>query len=251
MAAVIETPEQLGFRVELAGLAHRAAAWILDTSIRGVLLAISAAGLGFFGSLSDAVFGAAGAGYGQGLFLVLLFAVTWLYFVFFEMVMRGSSPGKRAFGLRVLSQDGLPITLRQSVLRNLGRAADVLVAPGAIVPVGGLVIALDPRSRRLGDLLAGTIVVVERRVPDPPARSPSLAELEALPVRPPLDRDDLEALEAFVRRGALTDERRREIADLIAPTYARRLGRSVPDDSAAFLVALWARARGIVKDARR
>ena len=244
MSTVIETPEQLGFRVELAGLGHRAAAWALDSFLRGLLLIVAMIAFGAFEV-------AGGFGLGSALFFVFLFALTWFYFVFFEVVMTGQSPGKRAFGLRVLGSDGLPVTLRQSILRNLARAADLIVVGAHVVPVGAAVIWLDPRARRLGDMVAGTIVVVEAgKSHRSSGRLPPIRDHD-LPARVPLDREDVEALEAFVRRGALTAERRRELAAIITPTYARRLGRPAPDAPEAFLLALWARARRIETESAR
>jgi uncharacterized RDD family membrane protein YckC len=88
--------------------------------------------------------------------IVLQLVVEWGYFVVSERVSGGRSIGKRLVGLRVIGQDGLPLTLRASLVRNLLRAVDVL--PGSYV-VGLVAIVVSPRCQRLGDLAAGSIVV--------------------------------------------------------------------------------------------
>lgn len=82
--------------------------------------------------------------------------VEWGYFMLSEWLTGGRSIGKRAVGLRVIGEDGLPLTTRASLVRNLLRAVDVL--PGSYV-VGLVAIVASPRCQRLGDLAAGTIVV--------------------------------------------------------------------------------------------
>jgi uncharacterized RDD family membrane protein YckC len=94
------------------------------------------------------------------LVVLLIFLITWGYYVFFEGLGKGSTPGKRRMGIRVIRQDGLPIGFREAALRNLVRAADMLPPPSYLL--GGLVMHFDPQGRRLGDMVAGTYVVVEK-----------------------------------------------------------------------------------------
>ena len=89
--------------------------------------------------------------------------IEWAYFMISEQVTGGRSIGKRLVGLRVIGADGLPLTLRASLVRNLLRAVDVL--PGSYV-VGLVSIVVSPKCQRLGDLAAGTIVVrLDKGVP--------------------------------------------------------------------------------------
>jgi uncharacterized RDD family membrane protein YckC len=94
------------------------------------------------------------------LVILIIFLINWGYYVFFEGLGKGSTPGKKRMGIRVIRQDGLPIGLREAALRNLVRAADMLPPPSYIL--GGLVMHFDPLGRRLGDMVAGTYVVVEK-----------------------------------------------------------------------------------------
>ncbi len=161
-----------------------------------------------------------------GLVLLVVFVVEWAYYVLFETVWSGRTPGKRVLSLRVVTEGGHPLRFGDSLLRNLLRAADFL--PGAYA-IGLVVMGRDPRFRRLGDLAAGTIVVTEARAVvagplrlDPP---PSAAELRPLPQRLPLSGDELDAIELFLRRaGSLSRAREVELAEMVAPVFARRLG---------------------------
>ena len=90
--------------------------------------------------------------------LLLFFVIYWFYGVLFETFMNGQTPGKYVLGLRVLTDSGQPINGMQATLRNLLRAADLLVPL-----VGLIVMTLNRKYQRLGDLVAGTIVVVEER----------------------------------------------------------------------------------------
>ena len=103
------------------------------------------------------------------LFVLAQFVVETGYFIFWEMVTNGRSPGKMLVGLRVVRRDGMPIDMRSSVLRNLLRGVDML--PENYV-VGLVSMLLSPSGERLGDHVAGTIVI---RLDQPQAAT----ELEA------------------------------------------------------------------------
>jgi len=236
----LETPERVRFSFRLAGPAQRAVAYFIDVLVRvAVLFALwfVAGFLGLFGT--DGIGGA-----GMGLVLLGLFLVEWGYYVVCERFMNGASLGKRALELRVVRSDGLPIGFAESVLRNLLRAADFLPFGYAI---GVVVAAIDPRFRRLGDLAAGTMVVVERRQPVFPAvviRPPvEPRELEAIPQRPPLSQEELEAIELFLRRStSLNPARGQELAELVAPVFERRM-QLRHRDATRLLALLYQRAR--------
>jgi uncharacterized RDD family membrane protein YckC len=236
----VETPERIRFRYRAAGPVRRSFAYVLDLLIRAGIAVVFFMLLGIV--MAVKVDDLAHAS--QGLILVVVFALEWGYYVAFETMWNGASPGKRAFSLRVVKEGGFPIGFVDSVLRNLLRAADFL--PAAYV-IGLAVMVGDRRFRRLGDRVAGTMVVVEDRVRvgeslklSPPA---GLGELEALPARPPLSADELEALELFLRRGDLSPPRRLELAEMVAPLFARRMG-VLTGDPVRFLALLYERAVG-------
>src|SRR5262249_33255826 len=92
-------------------------------------------------------------------FGLVAFAFLWGYYIFFEMAWNGQSPGKRWVGLRVMRLDGTPLTLSESIIRNLVRLVDFLPA---YYGVGVVAMFISSQSRRLGDLAAGTVVVHDR-----------------------------------------------------------------------------------------
>jgi uncharacterized RDD family membrane protein YckC len=143
----VETPEGITLPLRCAGAIVRSHAFAIDALIRmGIVFAASLL-LSWFEGLGSAVF------------LVLLFLLEWFYPVVFEMGRRGATPGKRAMGLRVVMDDGMPPTLAASVLRNLVRAVDFL--PFAYA-TGVLSMLLRHDFKRLGDVVAGTRVVHDR-----------------------------------------------------------------------------------------
>jgi hypothetical protein len=140
-----------------------------------------------------------------------------------------------------------PIGFIDSVLRNLLRGADFL-------PVGYLIglfaMAADARFRRLGDRVAGTMVVVEERSRVAPPLTlnppPTAAELDGLPQRPPLSAWERETLELYLRRVDLTAARREELAQMIAPALAQRMNVTAKDP-VRFLALLHHRIAGTAR----
>jgi len=212
----IDTPEQVRFSFRLAGPAQRSAAYLIDLMVRGAVVAIIGVGFSAASMFGD--------GFGAGLGLLLIFLLEWGYYIASEMLMNGQSIGKRALHLRVVRENGLPLSFSDSFLRNLLRAADFLPFMNAL---GLLVLSLDPKFRRLGDLVAGTVVVSEERQAIRPLIAiqppPSAEELSRLPRQLNLTRLDIDALELFLRRaGHLNPAREQELAEMVAPMYAAR-----------------------------
>jgi len=154
----IRTPENVSFEFELAGLASRAAAWLIDVTVMAMLLITVIVVVGFFGVVAG--------GLAMALYFVLAFVVQWGYGAVCEFRFSGQTLGKRAVGIRVLQAAGTPITWSQAVVRNLVRVVDALPV---IYLTGGLCTLLDENARRLGDIAAGTVVVRQRRSPRPSA----------------------------------------------------------------------------------
>jgi uncharacterized RDD family membrane protein YckC len=226
VTADVETPEHVRFRHRVAGPARRALAYTIDLTIRGGIAIVFIALLLAGSTRADEIENAS-----SGVVLLVAFALEWGYYVLFDTLWGGRTPGRRALSLRVIKEGGQAITFLDSVLRNLLRAADFLPAGYAL---GVAVMARDRRFRRLGDLVAGTMVIVEERARvAAPLRiwpPPTPEELARVPARPPLDADDLEAIELFLRRsGSLSTLREEELAGMVAPLYARRMGIDVGD----------------------
>lgn len=237
--AQVETPEHIRFDYPLAGPMRRTVAYLIDLLIRiGVMVVI-----GIVLMLVDVATGVDGMS--MGALMIFYFALDWFYYVLFETLWSGRSPGKRALKLRVVGQDGRSLTVLDSVLRNLLRAADFLPFGYAI---GLVVMGVDPMFRRFGDLVAGTVVVIEEpgRINErlhlhPP---PTPEEFAGLPARPDVSREELEAIELFLRRrGTLAPMRELELAEMIAPVLARRM-QARYQDPVRFLGLVYARALG-------
>ncbi len=224
----IRTPEQIAIEYELAGLGSRFVACLLDTIIvtvgTGLPLVIAILLFTFFAQtslfqiISAVIIGISG----------LLAYV--LYYIICEMKMEGQSPGKRATGLRVIRDDGRPITLSDSAIRNLVRIADFL--PGSYF-VGIISVWFSSRSKRLGDYAAGTIVVKERTTtaPQPPPAAAD-GELSALdrslvPKISMLRDEDIQAARRFMdRREDLDPQTRTRLAQRISHALCSRMETS-------------------------
>ncbi|NYZ63503.1 RDD family protein [Luteimonas deserti] len=200
----VHTPEGVALRLPAAGPVPRAAAWLIDLVIRGALVFLA---LMLFGMLGR---------FGAGLYLVVLFLIVWGYPVAFEALYDGQTPGKRALSLRVVSADGAPIGWMASFVRNLMRVVDML-------PFGygaGLVASLaDPWSRRLGDMVAGTLVI---HAPRHAVQMQALAVAPLVPGTPLQTHEQLAVIGFAERAHLLSEARRQELADIVAPVSGAR-----------------------------
>jgi len=220
-----ETPEGILLELRPAGLIARFYATIVDGVIRLAVMYTAALAAAFLGGL------------GIAFLLILFFALEWLYPVAFELAASGATPGKRVFGLRVMMDNGLPVTPAASLTRNLLRAADFL-------PVGygfAIVSMLVRRDfKRLGDIAAATIVV---HAPRPVARIELAAVAPVVPARTLAPQDQAAVVALAARAPRLTAERLDELAALAA-TVSGDAGRSGPDVTRRVLgVAQWALGR--------
>lgn len=163
----VSTPDHVELKFEFAGLGSRFAAYLIDFLFLLLLMllvgvVVLSAGVASLKSLKNIFSGESGwtTSWGIAVLILVVFLINWGYYLFFEGLKRGSTPGKKRLGIRVIRQDGLPIGFREAALRNLVRAADMLPPPCYLL--GGLIMHFDPLGRRLGDMVAGTIVVVEK-----------------------------------------------------------------------------------------
>ncbi len=226
---IIETPERVRLEFALASIGNRFLAAAVDHFIQylAIFLVIFvvtiAIGLESLGSAASA----------NDLFqdvpnwliaatIVILFLLFSGYFVFFEWLMDGQTPGKRLLKLRVIREDGRPITLWEAMARNLLRIFDAI--PGFFLPIysiGLITIFLSNRDQRVGDIFAGTVVIRERL-----DEAPTFAEAFSNPISDAafrrvqkrtvfkanvnlLSENEIEVVEAFLRRRwDLTDKQR-------------------------------------------
>ena len=214
----IATPEGVSFELPLAGVGSRFVALLVDTLLQGLILTALVVLMVVTDAGDFAIFALTGlAGFG------LLF----VYPMAFELAAGGRTPGKRWSSLRVICDDGSPITFRASALRNVLRLVDI--QPGMYL-AGAIAIFVTRNNQRLGDLAAGTLVVREPRAvrpaPEPiiPAGERVAEELPAWDVTG-LGTAELAALRRFLeRRGALDAVPRRLLARDLAERLRPRVG---------------------------
>ncbi len=191
-----ETPEGVDLDVHIAGPVVRACAWVIDVLIRLAVYWVASIVVAATGKV------------GWALLAIGFFLMEWLYPVVFE-VIRGATPGKKLMHLSVVQDDGTPVSVTSSMLRNLLWIADFF----PVLYFTGLVsMTLSKRFKRLGDLVAGTLVVYVREeqpvisIPDKVSR--------ALPT--PLLAVEKSAILDFAERSEMfTLERQIELTNII------------------------------------
>ncbi len=236
----IVTPENIAFHYRVAGPFRRLPAFFLDMAVRtGIFIALMFT-VGLIATVG-------GGGMAFAGILIAWFLLEWFYGGFFESYWNGQTPGKWVMGIRVLTMDGQPINGLQAVMRNVLRAADMCpllsaqlfgdAPPMYLIPtcfVALVIMACNRRFQRLGDLVCGTLVVIEERhwltgvvkIDDP--RAAQLAEY--LPADFQVSRSLAQTVSSYVeRRRFFTAPRRREIARHLAEPLLQKLG--LPKDT--------------------
>ncbi|MBL7961027.1 RDD family protein [bacterium] len=163
---IVETPENIFLEFELAGLGSRFIAYLIDLFAMTVcviaLTGIVSVFFTVFGTLIHDL--QIGDAWQKALIAVLLFLIFDGYFIFFETIWKGQSVGKKVLNLRVVKDGGYPITFLDSVIRNILRVVDAM-PPLYFFPgygLGSAVLISNRQSKRIGDFVAGTIVIKER-----------------------------------------------------------------------------------------
>ena len=220
---VIETPERVPLHFALASIGNRFLACAFDHLLQSLAIVAIVFSAIF---LSGNEVGEAAERFveapkwAQALLIVALFLVWSGYFVLFEWAWSGQTPGKRWLKLRVIREDGRPVTFWEAAARNLLRVFDA--EPFPFYSLGLVAVFLSRRDQRVGDMVAGTVVVRERE-----AQAPSFEQVFSAPTsdaalrrsfRPvpftaslaPLTEPDIEVVEAFLRRRWDLDEQPRQ-----------------------------------------
>jgi uncharacterized RDD family membrane protein YckC len=221
-----ETPEGILLELRPAGLSARFYAFLLDWLIRLVIAYAAAIAAAFMG------------GFGVAFWLLLYFLLEWFYPVIFELSRSGATPGKSVVGLKVVMDDGLPITPAASITRNLLRVADFLpFAFGAAI----VSMLLRRDCKRLGDLAAATLVVHQPQRPPKVTLDDGVAPV--IPVVPLAPRDQAAIVALAARAPTLTGDRLDELAALAASVSGDG-GKAGPNVTRRVLgVAQWALGR--------
>ena len=181
---IIETPERVPLAFPLASIGNRFLAVAIDHAIQYAAIAAIFIGFMIIAGVGQASFGT----YGEldrempnwviAVMILILFLLFAGYFAAFEWLWDGQTPGKRLLKLRVIREDGRPITLWEAIARNLLRIFDAF--PGFLVPIysaGLIAIFLSGRDQRVGDLFAGTVVIRERS-----GEAPTFADVFSNPI---------------------------------------------------------------------
>ena len=154
----IDTPEQTALEYPIAGLGSRFLAILADTAIQVVLaFSVILAGILIGAGLSN--FGKLGPQWVVAIIVILMFLLNAGYFALFEIFWNGQTPGKRFAQVRVIKEDGRPIGAYEAIVRNAVRVVDMLPA---MYGIGLVSVFLNWQSKRLGDFVAGTVVVHEK-----------------------------------------------------------------------------------------
>jgi uncharacterized RDD family membrane protein YckC len=211
----IDTPEQVALELPVAGIGSRFLAVAVDTLLQVVVSVAVVLTLFYTVPTLGARVPSLAAQVGPTIAILFLFCVYWGYFAFFETLWSGRTPGKRLVRIRVVKESGRAITVYEAITRNILRAIDFL--PG-MYGIGVAVMMLNRNSRRVGDYVAGTLVVH-----DPAAASLRPTRITAAPVPGAsgqlarLSSDELVLIETYLqRRAELTPPVRQQMADQIA-----------------------------------
>jgi uncharacterized RDD family membrane protein YckC len=211
---IIETPERVPLHFALASIGNRFLACAFDHFLQILFIIVVVVAVLWGVGVSDV---------GQwmndapkwtlALLIIAIFVIQSGYFALFEWAWSGQTPGKRWLRLRVIREDGRPITFWEAAARNLVRTFDMM--PAAIVPfysIGLVAVFISSRDQRIGDLVAGTVVVRERQT-----QAPSFDEVFSAPTSDAalrrsfkpvpfvasvglLTEGEIEVVEAFLRR---------------------------------------------------
>jgi uncharacterized membrane protein SpoIIM required for sporulation/uncharacterized RDD family membrane protein YckC len=244
----VETPEQIALSYSVAGIGSRGAAAALDTLICVAALVILTIVMGIAASYAGLKFGktSPSAAWVMAAYLIAQFVLTWGYYVLFEGIWDGQTPGKRIMKLRVVRDGGFSVTFGASAVRNLLRAIDILG-----VYLVAIVVALTNKSRkRLGDIVAGTFVIKEERAKSQ-AMHTSPVPVQNRNLFAQLSDEEYSVLERYMeRRTTLEPARRDAIVAQLAVRFASHLPSHTEAAPRASLVRLFeserdARASGV------
>ena len=222
----IDTPEQITLEFALAGIGSRSLALTLDTLLQGVLYLIVILIAVF--SPSHAL-GWIPSAWAPAIAIFLAFCVYWGYFAAFEVLWRGQTPGKRVVGIRVVKDTGRPINAIEGIGRNLMRAVDGFL----FYAVGLVCVMISRQNRRLGDYVAGTLVVHDKKTAEvkPDWDLASTAISTSSPELAQLSEEDLVVIETYLHRRLDLDPMVRvNTAIRVSALVERKTGLKRPSD---------------------
>ncbi len=197
---IIETPERVPLHFVLASIGNRFIACAIDHAIQIVALTVMIIIFAIIADYADLGSRLTSAPkWIIALLVVLVFLLMSGYFAIFEWLWHGQTPGKRWMKLRVIREDGRPISFFEAIVRNLLREFDIMPLP--FYSIGLISVFSTDRDQRVGDLVAGTVVVRERE-----AEAPAFAEVFASPVSDPALRRSFPPVQFTAEVNSLTEQ---------------------------------------------
>ncbi len=220
---IIETPERVPLQFALASIGNRFLACAFDHFIQFVIIFLllwvlsAALEINSVTKVSEEL-----PKWVLAIMIIAFFLVIAFYFVIFEWIWNGQTPGKKLLKLRVIREDGRPITFWEAAARNLIRLFDMMPAPAIpFYSVGLISVFISARDQRVGDMFAGTVVIRERQDEAPTFKSVFTTSISDSALRraqqnvnftadlSPLTEPEIEVVESFLRRRFdLTDRQR-------------------------------------------
>ena len=224
----IETPEHLVLELELAGLGSRMAATLCDAGVLTLAYLLLGLAIQLLPTQANGDANGPWSTLGAIVLIVTLFLLFWGYFLLFEGLNEGRTPGKRLMGIRVVMDTGHPLTFTAAAVRNLVRIVDM--QPLFTYQVGLGFVLFHRQNKRLGDIVAGTVVVRDR--PEnlllTSAATDRAPEPEALEAGPPeLSDEEFRLLDQLLERlegleGAVRHRLTAELVARFAPRFPQR-----------------------------
>jgi len=223
----VETPELVVVSYTIAGLGSRLYAALIDLLLCALLFIAVAIGIAILlprQRIAAAVRSDSSTALAMAALVILQFAILWGYYLLFEGLRDGQTPGKRMLRLRAVRDGGFSVGFAASAVRNLMRIVDLQPIFTYLVGIGS--IAFSKSGKRLGDMVAGTIVVRESLVRQP-ISEPARPATPALALSAQLSDSEFQLLDRWAaRRNGLDVERRRQLTEQVA----RRFAHLLPDD---------------------
>jgi len=208
----VKTPEQVDISYTVAGLGTRFLALLIDSIAQYlvifiIIMTINSVGMGFSTNYTIWLI---------AIIIILIALVGGGYFIFFELLLKGKTPGKAALKIRVVRKDGRAADVSGIIIRNLIRLIDFLPAMYA---VGMIAIFINKDCRRLGDIVAGTVVIAEGKK----ASLSSILALQTTQVNENLTDQEYAIIRDFIaRRDDMTEESRNKLAAGFAKPFYER-----------------------------
>jgi len=211
LSYAVDTPEGVAIKLPVAGLWSRSAAWMIDLLIRAgvyIFLAIVLSITGLFG---------------QGILLIVIFTLEWFYPVFYEVLNKGKTPGKKIIGIKVVNTNGSHLDWGTSMTRNIIRFIDMLPL---VYGVGFISVLLSKYCQRIGDIVAGTIVIYDEQGNTASVDHPSFSGLKDSSSHKAfitsLSLNERQAFIAFAERfDSLSNPRKQELISIIDPVLKK------------------------------